>query len=97
MYLSVAAQLAAYAHSDDLITVDRKIQPFPQIDAGAVLHITPTRAEFRPVKIDRRVFERFLNLRRCFADDRASDAGIIGRVAWKHEAGHTTGTARRAS
>ncbi|MFJ5924839.1 hypothetical protein ACIQF6_19775 [Kitasatospora sp. NPDC092948] len=97
VYLSVAYQLAAYAYADDLITVDRKIQAFPKIDAGAVLHITPARAEFRPVKIDHAIFGRFLNLRRRFADDRASDAGIIGRVAWKNEAGRQTGTARRAA
>ncbi|WP_043477470.1 hypothetical protein [Kitasatospora sp. MBT66] len=97
VYLSVATQLAAYAHADDLITVDRKIVPFPKVDAGAVLHVTPGRAEFRPVKIDREIFDRFLTLRKRFAEDRASDAGIIGRVAWKHEAGHLTGTARRAS
>ncbi|MFJ5233947.1 hypothetical protein ACIQBJ_29100 [Kitasatospora sp. NPDC088391] len=97
VYLSVSYQLAAYAHADDLITVDRKIIPFPKVDAGAVLHVTPARAEFRPVTIDRPVFDRFLTLRQRFADDRASDAGIIGRVAWKHEAGHLTGTARRAA
>ncbi|MFJ7246870.1 DUF5906 domain-containing protein [Kitasatospora sp. NPDC098652] len=81
VYTSVVGQLAAYAHADDLITVDRKIQAFPKVDAGAVLHITPARAEFRPVGIDRPVFDRFLTLRRRFTDDRASDAGITGSTA----------------
>ncbi|MFF2619828.1 hypothetical protein [Kitasatospora sp. NPDC058046] len=97
VYTSVAAQFAVYAHADDLITVDRKIQTFPTVDAGAALHITPQKAEFRPVKIDREVFKRFLTLCRRFTDDRASDAGVIGRVAWRNETGHLTGTARRTA
>ncbi|WP_441248927.1 hypothetical protein [Kitasatospora sp. McL0602] len=96
VYLSVALQLAAYAHSDNLITVDREILPFPQVDAGAVLHITPEKAEFRKVEVGDAIFGRFLNLRRVFTDSRASDAGIIGRAAWKNELSRATGTARRS-
>ncbi|MFD8318905.1 hypothetical protein [Kitasatospora purpeofusca] len=96
VYPSVAKQLAAYAHADELITSDLVSQPFPKVDRGAVLHLTPAKSEFRPVEIGDGEFAKFMNHRESFKHSRAGVAGIIGRAAWAYSDGTVTGTARRS-
>jgi hypothetical protein len=39
--------------------------PVPEVDRGAVLHITPEHCEMYPVRCDEKVFERFLHVVEC--------------------------------
>lgn len=56
----VAMQLAAYSRGEFIGSPDRVTElPLPRIDAGLVLHITPTGYALRPARIDDDVFEAF--------------------------------------
>ena len=95
-YPTVALQLAAYAHADFLINGETgERSPLPDVQAGAVLHITPERWEFRPVCIDQEVFEIFLALRQVFRWERVVSRGVLG-VPVARGGKSVTGTERRA-
>jgi hypothetical protein len=60
IYSEVALQLAAYARAEFIGSPDgvTELEPIP-VDAGAVLHLTPTGYQFRLVRIDDPVFAAF--------------------------------------
>ncbi|MDX2390198.1 hypothetical protein NJL88_08985 [Streptomyces sp. DK15] len=95
-YADVALQMSAYAHADRIIDADGNEFPMPDLDGAAVLHITPDQWAFKPVAIDREVFEIFLTLRRVFTWDREISKRVIGRAIAKSYGELVTGTQRRA-
>lgn len=67
IYAEVAMQLAAYARSEFIGLPDRVTRaPLPAVQAGAVLHLTPTGYSFRLVSIEDHVFEAFKYAREIF-------------------------------
>lgn len=94
-YPDVALQLSAYAHADRIITADGESRPMTEIEAGAVLHITPQRWELIPVRIDQPVFDYFLALRQVFDWDREMSKGVLGKPI-ASGGRMVTGTQRRA-
>lgn len=94
-YPDVALQLSAYAHADRIIDADGESRPMPEIQAGAVLHVTAERWAFKPVKIDGGVFDFFLALRRVFDWDREVSKTVIGKPIAQGGA-LVSGTERRA-
>ncbi|MFF2406706.1 hypothetical protein [Streptomyces sp. NPDC058092] len=94
-YPDVALQMSAYAHADRIIDAEGNEFAMPDLDGAAVLHITPDQWAFKPVRIDRDVFEVFLTLRRVFTWDRETSKTVIGRAIAKSTK-IVTGTQRRA-
>lgn len=94
-YSDVALQLSAYANADRIIGEDGESRPMPEIEAGAVLHITAERWEFRPVRIDDEVFRIFLALRQVFDWDRDLSRAVLGPAVASGGA-LVSGTERRA-
>lgn len=65
VYADVALQLSAYAHAE--FYVENKIKvPFPMVENGAVLHITPDGYEFNRVDISDWIFNKFLAAKQMF-------------------------------
>ncbi|UFQ15499.1 MULTISPECIES: hypothetical protein [Streptomyces] len=95
-YPDVALQMAAYAHADKIIAPDGTSEPMPEFDGAAVLHITPDGWAFKPVRIDREVFDVFLTLRRVFTWDREISKTVLGRAIAESARRLITGTQRRA-
>ncbi|MFI9206181.1 hypothetical protein [Streptomyces sp. NPDC053048] len=95
-YPDVALQMSAYAHADRIISPDGQSEPMPEFNGAAVLHITPERWEFKPVRIDEEVFSFFLALRKVFDWDRDVSKTVLGRAIAKSVGGLVTGTQRRA-
>lgn len=95
-YPDVALQMAAYAHAEKIIAPDGTFEPMPEFDGAAVLHITADGWEFKPVRIDREVFDVFLTLRRVFTWDRETSKSVIGRAIAESARRLITGTQRRA-
>jgi hypothetical protein len=95
-YPDVALQMSAYAHADRIIRPDGTSEPMPEFDGAAVLHITPDQWAFKPVRIDRDVFDFFLTLRKVFDWDREVSKTVIGRAIAKSSGQLETGTQRRA-
>lgn len=94
-HAEVALQLSAYAHADYVMSPEGDKWVIPELDGGAVLHITPDQWSFIPVRIDRDVFEFFLALRRVFTWDREANKTVLGRVLAKSARKLITGTQRR--
>ncbi|MFE2977476.1 hypothetical protein [Streptomyces sp. NPDC059258] len=94
-YPDVALQMAAYAHADKIVAPDGASEPMPEFDGAAVLHITPEGWAFKPVRIDREVFDTFLTLRRVFTWDRETSKTVIGRAIAESARRLITGTQRR--
>ncbi|MET9425636.1 hypothetical protein ABZY06_33865 [Streptomyces sp. NPDC006540] len=78
-YPDVALQLSAYANADVIIRADGTRVPMPKVDGAAVLHITDTAWEFKPVEIGPAVFAVFLALRTVFDWDRDLSKDVLGR------------------
>ncbi|MET9147292.1 hypothetical protein [Streptomyces sp. NPDC004042] len=95
-YPDVALQMSAYAHADKIIAPDGTAEPMPEFDGAAVLHITPDGWAFKPVRIDREVFDTFLTLRKVFTWDRETSKTVIGRAIAESARRLITGTQRRA-
>ncbi len=95
-YPDVALQMSAYAHADLIISPDGVSEPMPEFDGAAVLHITPDGWVFKPVRIDREVFDVFLVLRRVFQWDRETSKTVFGRAIAQSARRLITGTQRRA-
>lgn len=95
-YPDVALQLSAYAHADRLVKSDGGSEPMPEIEMGAVLHITPDGWVFKPVVIDDNVFAVFLALRQVFDWDRTGQKEVFGVPIAQSAAKLVTGTQRRA-
>lgn len=95
-HAEVALQMAAYAYADRIIRPDGESVPMPEVDGAAVLHITPDQWAFKPVKIDRDIFEFFLSLRHIFNWDRDVSKTVIGRAIARSAGRLVTGTQRRA-
>jgi hypothetical protein len=95
-YPDVALQMAAYAYADRIIAPDGSSEPMPPLDGAAVLHVTPEQWAFKPVRIDRDVFDVFLTLRKIFDWDRETSKTVIGRALAKSVGRIVTGTQRRA-
>ncbi|MEU7160340.1 hypothetical protein [Streptomyces chrestomyceticus] len=95
-YPDVALQMAAYAHADKIVAPDGTAEPMPEFDGAAVLHITPDGWAFKPVRIDRAVFDTFLTLRKVFTWDRETSKSVIGRAIAESARRLVTGTQRRA-
>jgi hypothetical protein len=95
-YPEVALQMAAYAFADRIISADGESAPMPEFDGGAVLHITDEQWAFKPVRIDRDVFEVFLSLRHIFDWDREISKTVLGKPLAKSSRALITGTQRRA-
>ncbi|MCI0582604.1 MAG: hypothetical protein L0227_06860 [Chloroflexi bacterium] len=67
VYPEVALQLAAYSRAEFIGGADGVTEhPVPVIDAGLVLHVTPTRYRPRLVRIDEPMFRAFLHAREVF-------------------------------
>lgn len=94
-YSSVSLQLTAYSRADYIITPKGETCEMPEIDAGAILHITPERWEFRPVEVSDRVFRVFLALMTVFQWEREISPNVIG-VPFAEGGRIVTGTERRA-
>jgi hypothetical protein len=96
-YPDVALQMSAYSNADKLIDPDGNVDPMPDFDGAAVLHITPDEWSFKPVRIDQEVFEIFLALRKVFDWDRTLSKEVLGRpLSASHYGRLVTGTQRRA-
>lgn len=95
-YPDVALQMAAYANADKIISPDGSSEPMPEFDGAAVLHITPDGWAFKPVRIDREVFDVFLTLRKVFTWDREISKTVLGRAIAESARRLVTGTQRRA-
>jgi len=95
-YPDVALQMSAYAHADRLIDPNGVSEPFPEVDGGVVLHITPDRWEFKPVDISDEVFAYFLALRKTFEWDRDVSKRVLGKPLAESGGALVTGTQRRA-
>lgn len=95
VYPSVALQLAAYAHGDRIVDPEGHVEPMPDVDGGAVLHITDEAWNFLPVRVDEDVFSVFLALRQAFTWDRETSKEVIGR-SLASGGRLVTGTQRRA-
>jgi hypothetical protein len=97
IHSEVALQLAAYGHADRLITPDGTSHPMPEIEGGAVLHVTPEGWNFKPVSIGEDVFAAFLALREVFRWDRELSKTVLQKsIAQSGSALRVTGTQRRA-
>jgi hypothetical protein len=97
IHAEVALQLSAYANADRLVKPDGSSEPMPEIEGGAVLHVTPDGWSFRPVEIGADVFETFLALRRVFTWDREISKRVIGKpIANNKTSKLVTGTQRRS-
>lgn len=95
-YPDVALQLSAYANADYYLDAEGRRYELPTLDGGAVLHITDTDWQFKPVAIGDDVFEHFLHLRATFDWDREQSKRVIGKpVVQKAGAKIVTGTQRR--
>jgi hypothetical protein len=94
-YPDVALQLTAYQRSDLLIPHGGTPLPMPEINRGAVVHIKPERAVYKPVALDDEVFATFLALRQTWAWDKQISARVLGDVEWETGA-IETGTERRS-
>jgi hypothetical protein len=94
-HAEVALQLSAYANADYVLTADGDKWVIPELDGGAVLHITPDQWSFIPVRIDRDVFEFFLALRHVFTWDRDANKTVLGRKLAQSARKLITGTQRR--
>lgn len=80
---TVGMQLAAYARADFLCSPDGVTEiPMPKIDSGYVLHVNPRLKprgyQFRPVRIDQRVFDGFLFAREVFRFNKQEGKTVIG-------------------
>ena len=95
VYPTVALQLAAYAHGDRIVDPEGHVEPMPDVDGGAVLHITDEAWNFLPVRVDEDVFSVFLALRQAFTWDRETSREVIGR-SLASGGRLVTGTQRRA-
>lgn len=95
-YPDVALQLSAYARADFIVDSEGNREPMPAFDGGAVLHLTPDKWEFKPVRIDDDVFSFFLALRRLFEWDKDASKSVLGRAIAKNSGKLVTGTQRRA-
>ncbi|MBD0712567.1 hypothetical protein [Streptomyces sp. CBMA370] len=95
-YPDVSLQMSAYANADLIIYPDGTSEPMPEFDGAAVLHVTADQWAFKPVRIDREVFEFFLTLRKVFNWDREVSKTVIGRAIAGSVAKLVTGTQRRA-
>lgn len=94
-YPDVALQLTAYSRADRIISPDGSSRPMPEIAAGAVLHVTPERWEFIPVRVDDEVFRFFLALREIFEWERDVSKSVLGEPIASGGA-LVSGTERRA-
>lgn len=94
-YPEVALQMSAYANADKLIDANGDDVPMPEFDGAAVLHITPDEWAFKPVRIDREVFEIFLALRQVFDWDRTLSKEVLGKPLARSGGSLVTGTQRR--
>ncbi|MFJ9616697.1 hypothetical protein [Streptomyces noursei] len=96
IHAEVALQMAAYAYADRIIRPDGSSTPMPEFDGAAVLHITPDGWAFKPVCIEREIYEFFLSLRRVFTWDHDVSKTVIGRAIAQSSGRLVTGTQRRA-
>lgn len=76
IYPEVGLQLAAYRYATELIGG----RPLPQIDGGAVLHVTSDGWKLCPVRCDESVFEIFKALRKAFEWDASMKNHILGKA-----------------
>lgn len=95
-YPDVALQMSAYANAERLIDPNGVSSPFPAVDGGVVLHITPEGWEFRPVDISEAVFAHFVALRKTFEWDRELSKTVLGKPLASSAGEFITGTQRRA-
>lgn len=94
-YPEVALQLSAYEHADKVIRPDGTTYIIPVFGAAAVLHVTDTGWELKPVRTDQPVFDVFLALKTLFEWDRNLSKEVLGRPWASSEKGLITGTQRR--
>ena len=63
VYEETALQLAAYRFADHVIRPDGAKVPLPEVDGGAVVHVTAEGYSVVPMRVDYDVFQHFLALR----------------------------------
>jgi hypothetical protein len=97
-YPDVALQLAAYERADFVMNGETgEVEPMPEFDGAAVLHVTDETWAFKPVDTGDDVFAEFLRLRGTFEWDRDTSRKVIGKpIARKKTGKLVTGTQRRA-
>lgn len=84
VYPTVGLQLAAYARSEFIGLPDGRTQlPLPQVDVGAVLHLTPTGYALRLVRIDDEVFRAFLHVREVYRFNRELAGKVLGETVFE--------------
>lgn len=64
VYAEAGLQLNAYARAEEFVSPTGEVSPMPDIDAAAVVHLSPKRARFVPVRMGDDIFEVFLALLR---------------------------------
>jgi hypothetical protein len=96
-YPDVALQLAAYMRADFVMNGETgEVEPMPEFDGAAVLHITDETWAFKPVVTNDDVFAQFLHLRSTFDWDRDTSRKVIGKPIARKAGKLVTGTQRRA-
>lgn len=81
VYPEHALQLAAYAHAEFIGAPDGTEVSLPQIDAGAVLWISPTGYQFVRVRIDTAIYDAFLDIANAWAFQNViGKSAILGQV-----------------
>ena len=93
VHAEVALQLAAYAHADYILDVDKGEQvDHPQhysnaeTPFGLVFHVRPEGWAVHEVPIDRDVFAYFVHLRQVFNWDASASRTVVGRASVKGSA-----------
>ena len=96
-YPDVALQLSAYERADFVMNGETgEVEPMPEFDGAAVLHITDETWAFKPVDTGDEVFAEFLRLRGTFDWDRDTSRKVIGKPIARKAGKLVTGTQRRA-
>lgn len=81
VYPEHALQLAAYAHAEFIGAPDGTEVPLPNIQAGAVLWISPRGYEFHRVRIDQQVFAYFCAIATAWEfQNTVGKSALLGQV-----------------
>lgn len=81
VYPDHALQLAAYAHAEFIGAPDGSEVGLPDLDAGAVLWISPTSYQFVRVRIDEAVFRYFLAIAQAWEfQNTVGKSALLGQV-----------------
>ena len=81
VFPEMALQLAAYAHAEFIGAPDGTEAAMPQIDAGAILWISPAGYQFVRVRIDLEIFDAFLDVANAWRFQNViGKSAILGQI-----------------